>query len=85
LLIEQLRIPLSEEQIAIVSTCNWSEAKHWVNLGVMMDKRKSFTNVEQTICKGGSAVWNKASKSTKSLERANSLSKNRRKHLFCVM
>ena len=42
--IEQLRIPLSEEQIAIVSGCDWSGAMQ--ALGGMVDKRKPFTNIE---------------------------------------
>jgi len=28
--IEELCIPLSDEQIAIISNCDWSGAKHWV-------------------------------------------------------
>ena len=42
--IEQLCIPLSEEQIAIVSGCDWSGAMQ--ALGGMVDKRKPFTNIE---------------------------------------
>ena len=54
-----------------------------------MDKRKPFTNVEQTICKDGSRCMEQSMKKHQwCIERTNSLAKDgdsRKKSLFCAM
>ena len=71
--IEQLRIPLSEEQIAIVSGCDWSGAKHWVE---WWTRESHLQMLSKPFTKMAPGVWNKAPRSTNGVERANSLAKD---------
>ena len=69
--IEQLCIPLSEEQIAIVSGCDWSGAKHWVE---WWTRESHLRMLSKPFTKMAPGV--KTPRSTNGVERANSLAKD---------
>ena len=84
-LIQHLKLPLSEEQVAIISKYDWSDARNWVEWWTR-------TSHLQMLCKPFArmplSTWNKAPRNTNDVERANSLAKDgdsKRKSLYCAM
>ena len=84
-LIQHLSIPLSEEQIAIISKCNWSGASNWVEWWTRPNHLRMLC---KPFTKMTSSTWNKAPRNTNGVERANSLAKDgdsEKKSLHCAM
>ena len=66
--VEQLCIPLSEEKIAIVSGCDWSGAKHWVE---WWTRESHLRMLSKPFAKMAPGVWNKAQRITNGVYRKN--------------
>ena len=84
-LIQHLNITLSAEQIAIISKCDWSGAKNWVE---WWTRTSHLQMLSKPFAKMASGIWNKAPRNTNGVERANSLAKDgdsKRKSLYCAM
>ena len=84
-LIQCLNITLSAEQIAIISKCDWSGAKNWVE---WWTRTSHLQMLNKPFAKMASGIWNKAPRNTNGVERANSLAKDgdsKRKSLYCAM
>ena len=73
LLIQHLSAPLSAEQIAIISKCDWSGARNWVEWQI---RTSHLQMLSKLFAKMVSNTWNKAPRNTNGVKRANSLAKN---------
>jgi len=83
--IQHLNIPLTEEQIAIISKCNWSGANNWVEWWTRPNHLRMLC---KPFSKMTSSTWNTAPRNTNGVERANSLAKDgdgKKKSLQCAM
>ena len=72
LLIQHLSVPLSAEQTAIISKCDWSGARNWVG----WTRTNHLQMLSKPFAKMASNTWNKAPRDTNGVKRANSLAKN---------
>ena len=85
LLIQHPNVPLSAEQIAIISKCDWSGARNWVE---WWTRTSHLQMPSKPFVKMASSTWNKAPRNINGVERANLLAKNgdsKRKFLYCTM
>ena len=83
--IQHLNLPLSAEQIAIISKCDWSSARNWVE---WWTRTSHLQMLSKPFAKMASSTWNKAPRNTNGVKRANSLAKDgdsKRKSLYCAM
>ena len=71
--IQHLILPLSAEQIAIISKCDWSSARNWVE---WWTRTSHLQMLSKPFAKMASSTWNKAPRNTNGVERVNSLAKD---------
>ena len=69
-LIQHINVPLSAEQIAIVSKCDWSSAKNWVQ---WWTRSRHLQMLTKPFAKMASSTWIKPPRNTNGVERANSI------------
>ena len=84
-LIQHLKLPLSEEQVAIISNCDWSGARNWVE---WWTRTNHLQMLSKPFARMALSTWNKAPSNFNGVERANSLAKDgdsKRKSLYCAM
>ena len=76
---------MSVEQMTIISICNWSGARNWVE---WWTRTKHLQMLSKPFAKMALSTWNKAPRNTNGVERGNLLAKDgdsKRKSLYCAM